>query len=231
MFSCSFVEDTVGLEPAAPTWSTQIWTCKRTGVRGSWRAPPFYLTGGRWALLNQKWKKTQRFSSAGRTVRTGGTLFIPGSVASWEMCCFFCSSMYCKGFLWDWLAASRWSYRVRASATRTKPSSALSSGHLASSFSGHHWWMLCTSAGLEDGKENVCALHVDFICADWFWCHASFSLRPAESHGWCPHSTCWASSCCTSPCRLTRCCRVKTDRRLSRSPQCSLCSPSWQPHR
>lgn len=149
--------------PTAPTWSTKIWPHTRTGGRGSWRVPPSRgtWTGERQAPLSQKWKRKQRVSSEGQTLRTGGTESGPESEASWGTFCFFFSSTCCRGFLWDWLVAYRLSYRVRASATRSKPSSASSSGRSVWSSSGHRWWMLSTSASLVEGKKDVCTVNAD----------------------------------------------------------------------
>lgn len=156
LFFCRFVEDTARLRPTVPKWNT------RTDGRERWQVPPFHLktrgewTEQRWAHLKQKMK--QRFSSEGQTLRTVVTGSGLGSVGSWGVCRFFCSFMCCKGFLWDWQVASLWSCRVKMSATQTKLSSALSSGRLVSSFSGHHWWILFTTAGLVEGKKDLCLL-------------------------------------------------------------------------
>lgn len=109
-------------------------------------------------------------------------------MVNWGMCCFFYFCMSCKGFLWDWLEASLWSYRVRMSATEIKPFSALSFGHLVWSYFGHHWWMLSTSPGLVEGETdhiltfclNLCVhLTWPFLCPSTTLCRKSW-LVPTQ---------------------------------------------------
>lgn len=148
--------------PSAPSWSTLIWPRAETGGKERRQVPTSHLdTRGTWtgrgtAPLSQIWEtKKQIIWSGLRTLRTGGDQR-PGLefTVSWGMCRSCCSSTCCRGFLWDWLAASLWSYRAGTSATKTKLSSASSSGRLVWSFCGRRWLMPCTSAGLAEGTKT-----------------------------------------------------------------------------